>query len=95
VRARCSPPCAAPERFPGGGRTTTAGFDGGGGELELGFAGSRLGKKAARFAWMGVQGAAAALNSPVEHHGVQATRPRRALLGLGAAEESGAGTGAG
>jgi hypothetical protein len=28
------PPCAAPGRFLGGGRTTAAGFDGGGGELE-------------------------------------------------------------
>jgi hypothetical protein len=37
ARARCSPPCAAPERFPGGGRTTAAGSRRRRRELELGF----------------------------------------------------------
>jgi hypothetical protein len=54
--------------------------------------------QAARGSGEGVQGAAAAINNPVQSLGVRATRPRRAQLGLrgggavGLEDESGLGT---
>jgi hypothetical protein len=61
----CSPPGATLERFLGGGRTTAAEIDGGGGELELGFAGLAARQEGGAIRLdRGSRGRRRALNSP-------------------------------